>query len=110
MKKQEMTEITYCDGCGKKQHFSSYPCLGCGVEFCIDCMKGRMVTYPPGVYHSGSDGYFCNKCDANPPQHLIVLLVAFRNILELRGISEAWNKEFEARRRVAEAALKKLQG
>ncbi len=110
MKKQEIQDVIYCDVCGKKEGSYSHACLGCGVHVCYECMKaGSMVDYPPGVHHSGSDGYFCNKCDANPPEKVVALHAAFRKIVALRAEYEKWWKEFDNRGNAAETEVKRLQ-
>lgn len=108
MKKQEMAEIQYCDVCGKKVGYV-HACLGCGKEVCFDCRKSHMVEYPPGVYFSGADGYFCNECNSNPPGKVKIIHAAFKNIASLRVEETAWRVNFQKRCDAAEAYLKELR-
>lgn len=104
VKKIVQKEVSICDVCGKEAYV--HTCLGCGMDFCWDCSKKDGITYEHAVYFSGTgDGFFCHKCDANPPKKIEKLHQAYRRIRVLREEQEIWYSDFELRMREAESIL-----
>jgi len=110
MKKIIKKEVSFCDNC---QHECSYmpKCAVCGVEYCYDCKKNRMVKYNAGVYFSGhGDIYYCNKCHDALMKGNDPVFHAYRKIESLRQESKIWGEDFRKRCNNAEKHLKKLAG
>ena len=101
------TEVSFCDACGLEEHVRV--CLGCGVEHCWDCRRKMGHLYRHAVHFSGTgDGYFCNKCDNNPPEKVKELHQAYKGIQSLRNEELEWHKNFKVRVDAAEGELDKL--
>lgn len=104
MKKVIRKEVTLCDACGRETYIAK--CLGCGVEHCYDCQKQLGVEYRHGVSFSGSgDGYFCLKCDANPPEKVRGLHSTYQIIKRLRYEADGYYQYFDETSKEAEAHL-----
>lgn len=107
MKKTITKNVNLCDNCNKE----SYPqkCLGCRVEHCWDCAKTLGIEYKHAVHFSGSgDGYFCFKCNDNPPKAVQNIYSAYKKIESLRRESDSFWGDFNNRSKQAEAELKAL--
>lgn len=102
MKVMETIEVTKCDFCGESSWDS---CLGCGKDICYDCYgekRDKAVRYFHGCHVQGSgDGIYCKECDqkmADDPLH-----AAYVQIKNLRDESERFYKDWDKRRKAAEA-------
>lgn len=108
MKKTVTKDVTLCDGC-KKEGYAEQ-CLGCGLEHCWECQRTLGVEYKHSVYFSGGgDGYFCLRCDKNPPENVVKIWAAYNRIQTLRRERESWGNDFEIRAKSAEEEIKKLR-
>ena len=100
-------EVSFCDECGNEVYVQAG--LGCGIEHCEKCRRRRGYEYKHAVPFSGTgDGYFCNKCDKEPPEKVKELHQAYRRIQSLHNEEKKWHKTFEARVEVAESVLNAL--
>jgi hypothetical protein len=107
MKKTIAKEVCICDKCKKETDYQ-YTCLNCGKELCCDCQENNGKTYSHAVYCEGTrDGFYCLACDAKlQVQGTDRLHQLYLNIEALKREHEAWDKDFEARRKSAEKELK----
>ena len=65
--------------------------------------------YEHAIHFSGTgDGYFCNKCDNDPPENVKELHQAYRRIQSLRNEEKEWHEHFRVRASVAEEELERL--
>lgn len=105
MKKKVERFVEVCDSCHKEDY--THKCLGCGKDFCWECMKTEGVEYHHAVHFSGSgDGFYCHECDKTcfkTPLHR-----AFRAVEDLKQEADEWQKDFQARMKAAEDHLKSL--
>lgn len=107
MKKIAEKEITVCDLCGKEADYACQ-CLRCGKDMCNHCVyesDGKMaVRYGHGVYSRRSgDGYYCRPCDiALYEGEGDALYEAYRAVKALREEEEAFSKDFQRRKALAE--------
>lgn len=107
MKKEVFKQVHFCDKCGKEEYV--YRCMGCGSEFCFDCMKESMIEYHHAVNFSGSgDGLFCKICDASPPPMVADLWWAYRQVKRLKKEAKAFYDSLDKRSKAAEAEVEKL--
>jgi hypothetical protein len=111
MKKIVAKEISFCDICKKPMDFG-YDCAECGIEFCYECHKDRMIGYSAGVGWGGSgDIHYCKKChdklitSANDP-----IFEAYRKIFDLGQEGKRFYDDYKIRCNAAEKNLKKLLG
>lgn len=108
MKKEEMTEVTYCDFCGKKEDWAQN-CMICGKHWCYDCGENISETLPHSIFCSGGDdGHFCKECLRNPPVEIKPLIAAYRVVQDIRNESKRFQDDIEIRSKKAEAAVKAL--
>lgn len=108
MKKTVSKEVQFCDGCETESYCDA--CLGCGIEMCYSCREKHGRTYNHAIFFQGSgDGFYCNICDAklsfSGADHRHTAYLAIKS---LRDELEAFNTDFERRRKVAEKALESL--
>ena len=102
MKKMVLCEVASCDVCGDKNQVY-YHCAGCGKDFCWTHKK-NIVEYHQRIGVSGyGDIILCKKCDATPPERLIPLLMAYKEVARLRIESDIFYDDFKNRQKVAEA-------
>lgn len=111
MKKIVEIEATFCDNCGA----DTYPhaCRKCGAEYCYQCAAKPEIgtVYKHGVYVCGSgDGFYCRPCDIelseskSDPLH-----EAYVAVRTLRDEVTAFGEDFEARKKIAEQHLDRLE-
>ena len=105
MKKVIKKTVEICDVCKKLE--SWYKCNICGKAFCYDC-KGGLVEYSQGVYFSGKDGRYCKECDAKMQKNPTPVWTAYRVIFHLRAENDSFYKQFDEKRKQAEARLNDL--
>lgn len=107
MRKNKTVEIKVCDFCGSEDSVFD-TCLGCRKDVCYNCAKKVGVDYSHAVHFSGSgDGYFCNKCDQNPPKNMRKLHRLYKQIIELCLESKAFYEDFEKRSHKTEEELER---
>ena len=107
MKIKKVQEVDCCDECNAETYVDV--CLICGTEHCYDCKATHGVRYNHSVYFRGTeDGYYCNKCLADPKNATNETLVQYRAIENLRLEEASWYKDFTNRYEAAEAKLKEL--
>lgn len=105
MIKEETTEVIYCDYCGNKADLPTQ-CECCKKHACWNCRKKRMNRYAHGVHIGGSgDLDICRECDIKLTERHDSKLAAYQQVQRLGFELEAWSKDFEARRKEAEAAV-----
>ena len=109
MQKQVKKIVIFCDVCDKEQPYST-KCRICGKDFCYACLKDNMKYFPYAASSPGSgDGRYCNECLNKPiPAEHMELLEAYKMIASLRAEYVVWNKNYEARCKVAEAKVQEL--
>jgi hypothetical protein len=110
-KENRTVEVVTCDICGKEldKCDGCFVCDGCGKNICHECKgKGHGVYYKPGInYYSGMQGFFCNECDDNPPEHVKEKHDIYREILQIEKDIEEAVEKFVDRADEAELKLKR---
>jgi hypothetical protein len=82
-----------CNGCSKKLS-SGQPCMGCGKIYCMDCDDKELTTFKHSLFFGGSDdGKFCKECLKNPPDKIVRLLEAYK---EIKAIDNVWSDTYKS--------------
>lgn len=109
MKKIVEKEVEFCDYCNREAGWV-YACGNCSKGACYECKSRVGVEYSRGIYGGGTgDGFYCSPCDialsesGHDQKHN-----AYRVVRSLRDEYEGWSKNFEKRRKKAEADLEAL--
>ena len=108
MKKMIQIEATFCDYCGKQDYVEK--CLGCGIEYCLECKKILGVQYPDFFNSFSTGGFFCNICDTKfLKDGNNALHTAYKRIKDLQNESKLFYDDLMIRVNKSEIVLKKLQ-
>lgn len=111
MRQSVVADKIVCDFCESAEAYSWNACLGCKKDCCRKCMETGGTYFCHGVYVRGSgDGFYCSPCITRLSGIADPLLGAYMKIERLRLEAEAFGKDFEARKKAAEADVLRLRG
>lgn len=107
MKIKKEIELDICDDCKEEEAY--YTCLGCGKTFCFDCKERNGVEYAHAISLRGrGDGYFCNKCDKDPPKKVKELHDRYLEIKNMREDIKRFHEKSEIKYKILEKELRIL--